>query len=393
MLFYLLPLLADFYMAIINFTTPVWAASENYSVQFICMFGIVTMVCYVAMNLVLARIASAQSARKMLYVGLGGMTGVALAAALVPSPGWMFPLLAALGILTSFFFAPFQMVMHSSRPRPVGESVAFYNVAWSTGYAVGPLVAGLIMWLPSREGSYAAGAAASMTAMALLYIALRQKSGESAEHAGDVPDPQVNSHGRTFYLFVGLASILIQGYAFNTLFFVLPKLSIARGFSAFQLGAADFAASAVQIGVTLLVLRSRKWLYRPEITVFAAALGAGAFVLAAMGTSYVALFIACMMLGSAGGVNYFTSVFYANNDARRSRAVSLNEATVGFGAIMGPVMGALLGGFGETLSLAPYWVAAGLFGVLAIGTFVLHVALSISSRVPDESAEVAAKGD
>jgi MFS family permease len=87
--------------------------------------------------------------------------------------------------------------------------------------------------------------------------------------------------------------------------------------------------------------------------------------------SYASNIGGLLLLGASSGINCFVSVYYANNHTHRVHGISINEAAVGTGSILGPAVGALLGG-GDNATQVPYWVAIVVFLALAVGAVAMH---------------------
>ena len=380
-MFYVLPLLADMLMATLAFIAPVWAVTEGHGVSFTSSLGVVNFTFYVMANLALSRIARPENAHRLLRFGLAGM-GIAIGlGALVNDPRWMFLIVVGASVSAACFFTPYQMVMHSGKARPLGQTVALYNVAWMSGYLAGPGIGAPLMHI-SRRLVHIVAAMWAWIGYELLGYAIAKDRAEGRDHATetfDGADAQVRKRGRDFYIWIGWASIFVQGYAMCTIFYVFPKLGVVREFSGPQLGVIESISALPQILVTFLAMRVRRWLYTPALTVAAAIFGACGFCVMALTRSYAANMGGLLLLGVAGGINCYVSVYYANNHADRSRGISLNEAAVGAGSILGPAVGLLLGG-GANPTLTPYWIAAAVFLALGAWAMALHWRWSAATK-------------
>jgi MFS family permease len=372
-MFSVLPLLADMLNALLDFVAPVWAVTEGRGVAFTGTLGMVASIFRVLANLVLSRVMTSRNAHRLLRAGFVGM-GVAIGfGALVIDPRWMFLIVMAMRISAACFFAPYQMVMHSGKARPLGQTVAIYNIAWMLGYFAGPGLGGVLMRV-SRRLVHIAGALLAWVGYHLAGHAVARERAEGRNPAietFDSADSQVRKRGRDFYIWIGWASLFVHGYSTGTVFYVFPKLGHERGFSGFEIGMAESLCMAAMILAVVFALGSRRWLYNPALTVLAGLLGAGAVGVVALTHSYAANIGGLLLLGLSGGINCFVSIYYANNHTDRSNGISINEAAVGTGSILGPAVGALLGG-GEHPTLTPYWVALGVYLALGAGAVAMH---------------------
>ncbi len=368
-MFYVLPLLADLLMGMLAFLGPVWAVSQSRGVQFTSALGIVSSVSYVLSNLVLSRHINPRNAHQLTRFGILGIGVVTVLGVFANDPRWMFPIMIGASLCAACFFTPYQVVMHSAKARPLGQTVALYNLSWMSGYVVGPVMGGALMRV-SRRLVHLSALAVAWIGYQLTDLAVARERADGRDHATerfDGADSQVQKRGRDFYIWIGWASIFVHGYAIGTVFYVFPKMGHMRGFSGLQLGLAEGLCTIAMIAATGFALRFRHWLYRPRLTVLAGLCGATAVGIVALTHSYAANVGGLLLLGASGGINCYVSVYYANNHADRGRGISMNEAAVGSGSVLGPAVGALLGG-GDNPALAPYWIAMGIYLALGAGS-------------------------
>jgi MFS family permease len=80
-------------------------------------------------------------ARPVLLAGLGLLAGGTLAAGLVPSIGWLFPLVVLMGIGNGVFHpADFAVLNANVSPRRLGHAYSSHGIGGSLGYALAPVV-------------------------------------------------------------------------------------------------------------------------------------------------------------------------------------------------------------------------------------------------------------
>lgn len=80
-------------------------------------------------------------ARPVLLTGLATLTGGTLLCGLVPEVGWLFPLVALMGLGNGVFHpADFAVLNASVSPRRLGHAYSTHGVGGSLGYALAPVV-------------------------------------------------------------------------------------------------------------------------------------------------------------------------------------------------------------------------------------------------------------
>lgn len=120
---------------------------------------------------------------------------------------------------------------------------------------------------------------------------------------------------------------------------------------------------------------------RPVLLVSLAALGLD-YVLMALAPAVGWLFLGRVLAGMAGSSGTTAQAYVADvtPGTDRARAFGLVSAAWGFGFVIGPVLGGLLGELGPRV---PFWVAAGLAGTnFLYGLFVLPESLPRERRRP-----------
>jgi MFS family permease len=273
----------------------------------------------------------------------------------------------------SCFFTPYQVVMHSGKVRPLGQTVGLYNLAWMSGYVLGPLIGGALINF-SRPLIHIVMLMVAVIGYQLIELAVMRARADGRDHATepfDGADAKVQKRGRDFYIWIGWASLMAHGYAITTVFYVFPKLGHVRGFSNPQIAWAESLLTVAMLVTTVLTMWLRRGLYKPGVTVLAGACGAASVAVLALTASYGANIAGLLLLGASGGINCYVSVYYVNNHRNRPRAIVINETAVGLAGVIAPAMGALLGG-GANPTLTPYWICAGVYAALAVGVVAFH---------------------
>ena len=113
--------------------------------------------------------------------------------------------------------------------------------------------------------------------------------------------------------------------------------------SASTLGTLFFAASLAQALTGLALMRSRFWMYRPAPVAAFGAVGLAGILGFGLAQGLPGLTLSAIAFGTYSGAFFFYLVFHALTHPRRSaQYVAINEAVVGLGGIVGPVLGGLL---------------------------------------------------
>ena len=125
-------------------------------------------------------------ARPVLLAGLALLAGGTLAAGLVPGVGWLFPLVALMGIGNGVFHpADFAVLNANVNPRRLGHAYSSHGIGGNLGYALAPVVSfGLGSAFGWRTSLLACGA---FGLVAVAVLATQRGALDSRKHGVTVP--------------------------------------------------------------------------------------------------------------------------------------------------------------------------------------------------------------
>lgn len=388
LLIYVVPASVDLVLSLIIFVTTVRAAQMSGGALLSAVILTVWSLVYVVSCQVVGRLTTTANAHRLALAGVAllAATCAALAAAAAFAP--MAALAAVAGVAAALFFPPFQVFMKdfdAAGGRPLAGSTGLYTFAWSTGYAVGPLVAGFLMRVgapgaaagerPGWRLAFVLGSLVCILIAALLAGVNRggerRRTSDAAMPPGPAapgtPGPAAPDFAWLGWIMAGAG--LIASSAIRSIFPARALVSLRLIES--QIGGLFFAINAAQALAGLAMTRSRTWMYRalPQAAVALAGLvGVACF---GIGRSLVLLMAGAILFGVYCGAFYFTIVFFAlSHPDRAGRYVAVNESVVGLSGVLGPLAaGAAADAFGQHV---PYLALAGLiFLVTAFAAWTL----------------------
>ena len=247
---------------------------------------------------------------------LAALTGVGLGFAWAPLAAWM-------GDLSG-----------GSR-RLLNRYLGYYNLGWSSGLMVGPLLAGGL-WDHSHDLVFILPVGLTL---GCLGIVLTTPHGQRSE----LPPAEAAGAPRDVVWFF-LAIAWLGGFAAcfgrATIGAIFPRLGHDLGFSALTIGQVTFASAG---GETLAFLGTRltsRWRHRFSVQAVTMALGGGAMLLAAW-TSSPWVFAGCFaVMGAALAVTYAAAIQGALQASDTpGRLAGYTEAWFTAGLVLGPYLG------------------------------------------------------
>jgi MFS family permease len=288
----------------------------------------------------------------------------------------------------------------NTRARAMG----WFNIAWSTGFALSPLLAGPLYDLDYRL-PFILAAIASLAVMALILSLPRERVPVvfSPAPTGPPTDIHRKRHDQTSELLLPAAwcgTLIANGLAGVTRSVFPKRIDDLVGLGELRfLG--ENAASQILLeapatkyswlafllcGTTALTFwvlgNTQWWRHRFWLVVAAELLAGGAFLLLGHTRSLAVMALCFITVGMLLGLAFFSAVYYsmANTGLKHSRA-AINEAAVGGGGFLGHFGFGYLAGYAGILvpfRLAPLFIAAAV---------AVQMLLLWRARVSDRAAQ------
>ena len=280
------------------------------------------------------------------------------------------PWLLALQCFTSFgqglFWPPLQAWIAEQRdPRPLAGSLGRFNVAWSVGLALGPLLAGQLsprgLWLPF----WVAGIGYLGVLLTILLIAPGDRG---AEH----PDIQPRTRREALsFLYIAWVCNFASWFMSVAVKVLFPELAQALQIPKPTLGLLITAIGLGQVLAFWGLGRGRWWQYRLWPILAAQAVGMVGMVLLARGQATAVFALGMLLAGGMTSMTYTASLFYSLRAPGRGRGLrtGLHEANLGTGILLGPLTGGWAASATGDLR-APYLLALAVIAATALAAII-----------------------
>jgi MFS family permease len=260
--------------------------------------------------------------------------------------------------------------------RVLNRHIGLFNIAWTAGLMVGPLVAGQL-WEARGEGVFLIAGGAAL--LCLLMAVLTPTAPPANEHVA--PPAHVPPERVRWFLHMAWLAMAAAVFARGMLGACFPKLAVSLGFSPTLLGRLLFVLAAGQ-GVAFLVTRmTTGWQYRLWALFVPPVVGLAAILSGAFTNNAIVFAAGFVLVGGALGVSYMCGITYALQAGPKGRGkrAGLHEGIMGLGLVLGPFVGGLAG---QYLNLhAPFLAAAGVFAVAMVVQLILWVRLPAAGPV------------
>ncbi len=376
---YLCATLMDVILSAALFVCMVRMADMGRSAQAVASIMLLWAGVYMVASLMAGHVVSPRNAAWILIAS--ALFNVMLAAAflLIPGTRAMYALMAAQGFSTAFFFAPFQVFMKlvdQGRNKAVAHSTGLYTFSWSSGYALGPFVAGYLFQHTGWRACYVFnGFVAALIAVGIYCLKHHTDVAPSPRPAeDDRPAPAADPSAAALpdlawmsWVFGGTGCLVMA-----VIRSIFPSSGAAYAVSKVDQGRILFVLAAVQACVGLALSRGRRWMYNPVPILIFGTVGVAGLALFGIARTPAVFYAAAALVGIYSGSFYFYFVFHSLVHAHRSaRYVSINEAVVGLMGIVGPLAA---GHLADRYRLdTPYLTATALLAVaILVQTYIHH---------------------
>ncbi|MCX7934904.1 MAG: MFS transporter [Planctomycetota bacterium] len=385
MIVYLFPLLMDAVVAAAVFVATLRAAAAGWSASAVAGLCAVAAITYSLASAALSRfLTPANAVRFLRFACLLSALACSLLAA-VPALLFLWFLLPLLTVGMALFFAPFQIFMKEREggQRSLAHSTGLYTFAWSTGYALGPFIAGWLWAWRGWQTTYLADIAACLLTLVLLERNNRMPAPSSAAPQGSAvvasPKSSLPDLAWMAWLAGGLGCLTIA-----IIRSVFPSTSVQRHLDEAQCGMIFALLSGFQAITGLALTRGRGWMYRPApLTVFGICGISGLFAFA-LGNTFRDFLLAAGLYGIYSGSFFFYFVWHSLAHPEKSgRYIAINEAIVGITGVIGPVCG---GALADACGMIwPYLASAFLVAAVVVVQWLVHTRIPV---LPHEQSDI-----
>ena len=276
------------------------------------------------------------------------------------------------GSCGALFFSPFQMYMKryiADNRSGIVRSTALYTGSWSLGFALGPLLFGLLSVKTAFLCCIAAGVL--MAAGFIILEMLPKKSNAPAapaETGKNVDYSRFPDMVWMGYLVGGVGCLAIALIRTMGPFRGVQAL----GFTKDQMGIIMCLVSFFQSFAGYMLFFSRDWMYKKVNGILLNMLGIAALLGFAFCSTFAGFALSAALFGIYAGCFFFFFVFHSLVHPTKShRYVAGNETIVGATGIVGPLLGGAL-----ITPASSHWIfiaGAILVGIALIGQQIMIV--------------------
>lgn len=290
--------------------------------------------------------------------------------------------MALTGVAGAMFWPSLEAWIAERGKGKLIKRISFFNISWSLGMSVGPLISGVLFELNYHFPFYFA----AFVSLGIIYLILKKlpASCEKKEEVGVMDNvltvkdclPQKDFSYNSSYLHAAWVANFAGWFVVGTIRYLFPKLSIEMGIKPSVLGILIFLLSVSQAFFFYVLSRSSRWHYQLFPLIFFQALGVIGLLFIFFIPSLFTFVLSFIFIGMAGGITYSSSIFYSLNGTQdKGTKAGIHEFFLGIGGLVGPLTGGI---FAQIYNLRiPYLVAS---LVVLIG-IIIEVYLVRNSKI------------
>ncbi len=333
--------LFDCNAAVLGLAIPIYALRLGASSFDIGLIGTANGLAYALTAMITGRLFSRLSPRVLLLMASALLSLVAISYTLTPN----FFILAPLSVLQSFSYGIYwptveSLIADSSSPSTLKRSLLLYNMSWSMGWIVGPMLGGFFLDAFLVTHVFYLVSIFFLSGFILLAMSRGMGSLSNLRATEEGSSGNWSEFLRQLFFYYGLAF----AYAFATRTFIIffPVYATFRGIEPLLIGEALLFMGLTRTLVFALSGILERYL-KGTVSHAGPILIATSMTIALVGRFPWHFALACAVLGFGSGISYFTSlstVLGKEKGTFRFRA-GLFEGTVGIGSVLGPLIGGL----------------------------------------------------
>lgn len=223
------------------------------------------------------------------------------------------------------------------------RSLRGFNVAWSMGLIVGPVIGGWLYEMDPYRPFYVGVGLISILALWTLLVSPREGQRPDPRAVIEIRPEQI-SRGQTFLRMAWVANF-VAWFIASIVRNIFPKLAVALNIPPGVLGRLIGLLAMAQMVGFLWIHRSDRWPYRIAPLVAFQSLAAIGSIIVYLSSSIYLFGIAFALFGLSMAMTYSSSLFYSvYAEQRKGTKTGLHEGILGSGGVFGALLGGLVAG-------------------------------------------------
>jgi MFS family permease len=223
----------------------------------------------------------------------------------------------------------------------VDASVTGFNISWSIGWVLGPLIGGYVIELFSHRAAFWVGSIIPLC-NALVFLTLRSPQHDIA-HAKEPGSDTLKAVSVLKRLNAAYLAAFLYAFSSRIVGSLFPALASDLRISALSLGVILQFFGLARTLLFTQTLRIAHFLSKRRLLTLGSLLIAVSAALIVFGATVLHFAVAMVFLGLGAGTSYFAAISVVLNDVDVTRGLRAGwfEGMIGLGSVTGPFLGGL----------------------------------------------------
>ena len=372
LIIYLFPMSFDIVVALTMFVGRHSFAERDAGVATIGSFAAIYGLVYIPSSFLMGKIVTPERSKRLMLTAIVLMIVLLCLLANIENFVLFIAIFAGVPFGTSLFFNSFQAYMldiDSSARKALSHTVGHYTFAWSTGFAMGPVVSYF-------ANEYFTWSAAYYMAAIIVFIIgiiafLFKPSSVTKQEEDNGVEEKTYPTDKALPI-SGWLGLVIGLSTFQIILTYWPMQAKNMDFSVLIKGGVEFSASMAQALTALAICVFIRWYHRPFSLLCFGASGFIGLALFGIAENAVTFFIGAIFFGIYSSSCFLYMVYHSMFDKEKAvKRVSMNEVIVGVAILSGPIIATSLLIITKSDFKTAYQTALAIFAVgICIQTFV-----------------------
>ena len=364
---YLTPFLVDVCMGSITIAVPLMAISLGSSSLSLGILGSSMGLSYISLCFFFWKLSERWHRKKLLMLGSFLYIAASLLFSFSSQIYHLYLSMLLLGIAGAMFWPTLEAwIAEKESKRTLIQKMALFNISWSAGLAIGPLIGGILFGINFKLPFYFALIVSVLVLPILFYktpkVSVATKS-KSFTDKTFLPEDRPDSF--SLYIKISRMANFILCLCTGMVWYIFPKLGTQLQISPSFLGLLMFTLSLSRVLTFYGLGRVHQWHYRIFPLALFQLIAAVGLIIVFVTSSLPFFFLAFVFIGVGLGMTFSSSLFYSVNvPTRKGPSAAMHETVLMSGFLLGPLIG---GAVAQEFSLrAPYLVVA---AIVVVGIF------------------------
>ncbi len=335
---YLFPLVFDIIVSLSLFVSRHSFAEKGMDAKIVGAISIIYGTVYIGSSLIMSRIIKPNIAKlQMLISNLLAIIFLCILANL-NSVSLILIIFMGIPFSTCFFFNAFQAFLlktETETKKPLTKTVGHFTIAWSIGFALGPIISALLKkWVSWSVSYYVAALLALAIGILALFFKPTAKGNLSISEKSAGPLLKGKEKALPLPGWIGIF-IAVSGWIAISTFW--PIQARKMGFNSTVKGAVEFVYAISQALSAYIICNFSTWYHKPKLLPVMAFFGVSGAVIFSFSNSPFLFALGSMCYGIYSGSVAIYAVYHCMLDRDKAvKRVAFNELIVGFSFVAGP---------------------------------------------------------